>query len=46
LKNGKVLALEKFVKKTDKFFGKQWFLAIFAKFGSIWQPWYSAYSTV
>ena len=26
-------------KKVGKLFGKQWFLGIFAKFGTIWLPW-------
>jgi len=38
-KNGTFLALKNIAKKIDNFFGKELFLAIFAKFGTTWQPW-------
>jgi len=37
------LTLKNIAKKIGKCFGKQTFLAIFPKFGTIWQPW--AYPT-
>jgi len=37
-KNDKKLAQKILPRKVGKFMGKQLFLAIFAKFGTIWQP--------
>ena len=37
-KNGTLLAL-KMLLKNWQIFWKKWFLAIFSKFGTIWQPW-------
>jgi len=33
------MTVKNIAKKIGKYFGKQWFLAILAHFGTIWQPW-------